>query len=146
MNGRSWSSTPPPPGAVRLTALRGAYLLVGVGIAIVKWPLLAQAHQMPLYEGVTLCVLASISVLALLGVRYPLRLLPVLLLEILWKLLWLGLVALPQARDGSLDSETTRVLFSFAFLIPVVAAVPWRYVAGHVTEGSAPSVGSGAPS
>ncbi len=143
MHSSSRTTSRRPLGVFRLTALRGAYLLVGVGIAIVKWPLLAQAHQKPLYEGVTLCLLTSISLLALLGVRYPLRLLPVLLIEILWKLLWLGLVALPLALEGSLDSETRRVLFSFIFLVPVIAAVPWTHVARHPTRSAEPPVRPG---
>jgi len=80
---------------------------MGLGIAVVKWPLLPDASTMPLYEGVTLCLLTAMSVLALLGLRYPVRTLPVLLFETAWKVLWLGLVALPHAAAGSLDRGTT---------------------------------------
>ena len=41
--------------------------LMGVGLALVKWPLLPDAHTMPLYEGVTLCLLTAMSLLALVG-------------------------------------------------------------------------------
>ena len=61
-----------------------------------KWPLLGSASELPLYEGVTLSMLTAMSVLALLGLRHPVRMLPVLLFEALWKLIWLSLVALPQ--------------------------------------------------
>ena len=61
--------------------MRGGYLLMGVGLALVKWPELPEAHTMPLFEGVTLCLLTAMSLLAFLGVRYPVSLLPVLLLE-----------------------------------------------------------------
>lgn len=54
-----------PLSSVRLAGLRGAYLLLGLGLAIAKWPLLPQGHTMPLYEGVTLCFLTALSVLAL---------------------------------------------------------------------------------
>lgn len=30
------------------------YPLIGVGLALVKWPLLPEANALPLYEGVTL--------------------------------------------------------------------------------------------
>ena len=70
---------------------------MGVGLAIVKWPLLATAHTLPLYDGVTLCLLTAMSLLALLGLRHPVRLLPLLLFESAWKLLWLSVVALPVA-------------------------------------------------
>ncbi|HSK32301.1 MAG TPA: hypothetical protein VK903_02335, partial [Propionicimonas sp.] len=81
----------------RLHLMRAGYLLMGVGLALVKWPLLPDAHTQPLYEGVTLCLLVAMSLLAFLGLRYPVKLLPLLLFESAWKLLWLGLVALPKA-------------------------------------------------
>ena len=77
-----------------------------------KWPLLPDAATMPLYEGVTLCLLTAMSLLAPLGLRYPVRTLPVLLFETAWKVLWLGLVALPHAASGPLDRATTDVVVS----------------------------------
>jgi hypothetical protein len=59
--------------------LRAGYLLIGVGLALVKWPLLPNAASLPLYDGVTLCMLTAMSLLAFLGLRYPVKLLPVLL-------------------------------------------------------------------
>ena len=53
----------------RLHLLRAGYLLMGVGLAMVKWPLLPDAHALPLYEGVTLCLLTAMSLLAFLELR-----------------------------------------------------------------------------
>ena len=96
----------------RLHLMRGGYLLVGVGLAVVKWPLLPGASDLPLFEGVTLCLLTAMSLLAFLGLRYPVKLLPLLLFESAWKLLWLGLVALPRATSS--DSTPPRVTSSSA--------------------------------
>lgn len=115
--------------AARVAALRAAYLLVGVGLAVVKWPLLPGAHELPLYEGVTLCLLVALSLLALLGVRFPERLLPVLVLETLWKVLWLSVIALPEALSGGLDADTRSAVVSCALVVPVALAVPWRHIA-----------------
>lgn len=41
-------STAPELSLTRLHLMRGGYLLMGVGLAIVKWPLLPQAHTLPL--------------------------------------------------------------------------------------------------
>jgi hypothetical protein len=41
--------------------MRGGYLLMGVGLAVVKWPLLPGASDLPLFEGVTLCLLTAMS-------------------------------------------------------------------------------------
>ena len=112
----------------RLHLMRGGYLLMGVGLALVKWPLLPDAAGLPLYEGVVLCMLTALSLLALLGLRRPVAMLPVLLFESVWKLLWLGLVALPRAMAGDLDAATTELLVNCSLVVVVLVAVPWRHV------------------
>lgn len=112
----------------RLHLMRAGYLLMGVGLALVKWPLLPEASALPLYEGVTLCLLTAMSFLAFLGLRYPIRLLPLLLFESAWKLLWLVLVALPKAMTDDLDAATTETVFSCSLVVVILAVVPWRYV------------------
>jgi hypothetical protein len=112
----------------QLHLMRAGYLLMVVGLAIKKWPLLPDAPSMPLYEGVTLCLLVAMSLLAFLGLRYPVKLLPVLLFESTWKLLWLGLVALPKAIDGNLDKATSDIAFNCSFVVFILAVTPWPYV------------------
>ena len=111
----------------RLHLMRAGYLLMGVGLALVKWPLLPGAASLPLYEGVTLCLLTAMSVLAFLGLRYPVKLLPLLLFESAWKILWLSLVALPRATSGGLDAATTEILISCSLVVVILAVIPWRY-------------------
>ena len=112
----------------RLHLMRAGYLLMGVGLVVVKWPLLPEAHTLPLYEGVTLCLLTAMSLLAFLGLLHPVRLLPLLLFESAWKLLWLALVALPRATANDLDAATTDVLVSCSLVALILAVIPWRYV------------------
>jgi hypothetical protein len=112
----------------RLHVMRGAYLVIAVGLAVVKWPLIPTASSLPLFEGVTLAMLVALSLLALLGVRYPVRMLPVLLFESAWKLLWLGLVALPKAIAGTLDAAATQILVNCSVVVVVLAAIPWTDV------------------
>jgi hypothetical protein len=112
----------------RLHMMRGGYLLIAVGLALVKWPLLPDAHTLPLYEGVTLCLLTAMSMLAFLGLRHPVKLLPLLLFESAWKILWLTVVALPKAATGELDATTSDTVFSCSLVVLVLAVIPWRYV------------------
>ncbi len=112
----------------RLYLLRAGYLFMGGGLALVKWPLLGDAHTMPVYEGVTLCLLTAMSLLALVGLRHPVKMLPVLLLEVTWKLIWLGLVALPASRAGGLDPAMSEILVNCSFVVVIIAVVPWRHV------------------
>ena len=118
----------PELSLTQLHLMRAGYALMAVGLALVKWPLLADAASLPLYEGVTLCLLTAISLLALLGLRHPVKLLPILLFEAAWKLLWLGLVALPDAASGELDAATTDILVNCSLVIVIIAVIPWRHV------------------
>lgn len=115
----------------QLHLMRAGYLFMGLGLALVKWPLLGEASSLPTYEGVTLAMLTAMSLLALLGLRHPLRMLPVLLFEVLWKVVWLGVVALPKALGDGLDSRTTEILVNCSLVVVIMAVVPWRYVVGR---------------
>jgi hypothetical protein len=120
----------------RLHLMRAGYALMAVGLALVKWPLLPGASSMPLYEGVTLILLTAMSLLALLGLRYPVQMLPLLLLETVWKLLWLSLVALPQAINGDLSTTMTETVFNCSLVVLIIGVIPWRYVWTHYVHAS----------
>jgi hypothetical protein len=124
-------STRPELSVTRLHLMRAGYLFMGVGLALVKWPHLSGAADLPLYEGVTLCLLTAMSVLALLGLRHPVKMLPVLLFESAWKLLWLALVALPKTISGDLDRATAQTLTTCSLVVVILAVVPWRYAWRH---------------
>jgi len=52
-----------------------------------------------------------------------------MLLEIVYKTIWLILVALPLFLDGNLSSDTTDgMIFPFLLVILPVIFVPWGYV------------------
>lgn len=122
----------PPAGSElsvpRLNAMRAGYLLMGLGLAVVKWPLLPDAHALPLFEGVTWALLTAMSLLALLGLRHPAAMLPVLVFETTWKLLWLGVVALPRALDGGVDAAFSEIAVNCSLVVVIIAVTPWRFV------------------
>jgi hypothetical protein len=74
----------------------------------------------------------AVSLLALLGVRYPLQLLPLFLFEFTWKAVWVLAIGLPLWRTGRLDAATgdtwSTCLFS---LLLFVLVIPWGHVFGH---------------
>jgi hypothetical protein len=113
----------------RLHLMRVGYAVMGFGLAVVKWPLLVtHPEPWPLYEGVVTCILTAMSLLAFLGLRYPVRLLPILLFECAWKLIWLAIVAAPALAADELDPATREVTANCLLVVVILAVVPWRHV------------------
>lgn len=116
----------------RLYLLRALYLLVVVGLGVVVWPgVVHREHPWELMEGVVACMLAAFSSLSLLGLRYPLQMLPLLLWELVWKLMWLALVAWPQWRADAMDAATMNNTIACLWVVIVPFVIPWRYVFVH---------------
>ncbi len=112
----------------QVNLLRAGYLLMAGGIAVFKWPLFFEHRTWGLAEGTVQCMLVAMSVLALLGIRYPVRMLPVLLFEVAWKLLWLGVIAVPLWSQNKLEGATLDQTGRILWVVPIIAVVPWRYV------------------
>jgi len=114
----------------RLYVLRFGYLVMGGGLALVKWPaFVANAGSWTLSQGVVECMLLAMSLLALLGLRYPVKMLPILLFESMWKLTWFAVVALPQLVGDRMDAATTELFAKNLWVVIILAVIPWGYVA-----------------
>lgn len=114
----------------RLYLLRATYALILVGLATTAWPgIINHPHNWGLMRSVVTSVLTAVSLLAVVGIRYPLKMLPLLLFELLWKSIWLLAVALPLWRADLIDTATAETVFACLMgivLFPIV--IPWRYV------------------
>jgi hypothetical protein len=112
----------------RLNVMRIGYAFMGVGLAIVKWPILLQnPESLPAFEGVVTCLLTAMSLLAFLGLRYPARMLPILLFEATWKVIWIAAVAVPHLVSGDIDAATSNLLFNCSFVVVILAVIPWGH-------------------
>ncbi len=121
-----------PDGSLQLSTwqlnlMRVGYFEMGVGLMITKWPELLNHSEWELKEGTVVTMLVAMSVLALLGLRYPQRMLPILLFEVGWKLTWLGTVALPLWLDGNLTGATLGQVEKVLWVVVVIAVIPWRH-------------------
>ena len=114
--------------AFRLNLMRGGYLLMAVGTLVVKGPMLLQVSSLPAIEGAEFCILIALALLSFLGMRYPIGMLPILLFEVTWKVLWLALVAAPLLIAGDLHGATESLLYSILFVVPIIAVTPWDFV------------------
>ena len=114
---------------LRLYCLRGLYLLVLVGLGLNVWPaVFAGDPARDLWLGVMQCMLFGFSALALLGLRHPLRMLPLLLWELAWKATWLATVAYPLWQSGTMDARTTQTAIEVLVVVIFPFVIPWRYV------------------
>jgi hypothetical protein len=111
----------------RLNLMRVGYFEMWFGLAVTKWPELISHDPWELKQGTVVTMLVAMSVLALFGLRYPQRMLPILLFEVGWKLLWLGIVAVPLWLDGDLTGATREQVIKVLWVAIVIAVVPWRH-------------------
>jgi hypothetical protein len=129
----SVSAVQTPEGEVsliRLHVLRAAYLLLVIGLGAMIVPQLV-SHELT-SRGVIPSLLGAVWALALLGLRYPLQMLPVLMFEFVWKTIWMVAYGLPQWSAGALPPTFANDMFNIAFgviLMPLV--IPWGYVWRH---------------
>jgi hypothetical protein len=117
----------------RLYVLRATYLLLVVGLgAMILPPLLS--HE-PLARGVIPSLLGAVWVLAFVGLRYPLQMLPILMFELVWKAIWLIAFGLPQWSSGQVPPTFAEDFPNMVFgvvLMPLV--IPWGYVYRHYVK------------
>ncbi|MEO7814412.1 MAG: hypothetical protein ABIR87_03100 [Sphingomicrobium sp.] len=131
---------PAPPAGVdiqgdgvsllRRYILRATYglLVMGLGATIVPSLL---AHE-AMARGVIPSLLGGVWLLALVGLRYPLRMLPLLMFEFVWKSVWMISYGLPQWSSGQLPPTYADDVFAIAMgviVMPIV--IPWGYVWRH---------------
>jgi hypothetical protein len=119
----------------QLYLLRALYLFVVVGLGTLVWPdVINPGRHWGVIEGQTDCMLAAFSLCCLLGLRYPLQMIPVLLWEVMWKTLWLAIVPLPQWLAGHVDESIKPAIFAVALVVVVYIAIPWPYVFAHYVK------------
>ena len=113
----------------RLHVLRAAYLLLVVGLGVTIVPMLA-SHE-PLARGVIPSLLGAVWLLAFLGLKYPLKMLPLLLFEVAWKLVWLASFGLAQWTSGRRPPTFAEDFFAIGLIVILLPAIPWGYVWRH---------------
>ncbi len=113
---------------LRLDLLRAAYLLMFVFLGLQFWPLMLDHRPWDLMHGVACSMFAALPVLALVGIRYPLHMLPLLFFEILWKSIWLIAIALPLWQMHQIDADTAETVKACLMSIIFPIVIPWSWV------------------
>lgn len=128
------NSTPLVLPRWRLNLLRAFYLFMTLGLALHIGPVLLQpgAHSGDA-PTVVRAVLGAFGLLALVGVWRPLEMLPLLVFELLWKLIWIGVFGLPLMLAGQADAVAQETFWSCMLglvLLPLV--LPWGWMLGRM--------------
>ena len=114
---------------INIYLLRLLYILMFFVLGKETWTQIL-THQGPWepYEAVVWCVWTGCATLAGLGILRPLKMLPIVLLEIFYKVLWLGIVAYPLWVKGVLwGSPAEAITAPFLWVILPIVAMPWVY-------------------
>jgi hypothetical protein len=112
------------------------YVFTVVGLAIEKLPALLHPATLSPGDSVILSVLGATALLAVLGIRYPLKMLPLLFFEFVWKAIWILVFGLPLLLSGGLDPNisfggTETLIACIVGVVLVPLAMPWGYVLKH---------------
>ena len=116
----------------RLYLMRLLYLLNLVLLGSSVWPaIFNHVGAWDPVKGVAFSFWAALSALSVLGLRYPLKMLPLLLLQMLYKSIWLIVVALPMWSAV----HSTELAKAMIMGIPVdLIAIPWPYVLANYVK------------
>ena len=116
----------------RLYVLRAMYLVLVVGLGAMIVPEILN-HELT-SRGVIAALLGAGWLLAFLGLRYPLVMLPLLLFELAWKLIWGLFYGLPQWAAGRYPPTFAEDSYNIAFGAVLLFVIPWGYVRRHYVQ------------
>src|SRR3954462_10401521 len=116
-----------PP--INIFLLRLLFLLMFLFLTYDVWSVILSHHgPWKNVKAAAWCMWGSYSVISFIGVIRPLKMLPIVIFEIIYKVTWLIIVAYPlwinNQLAGSAAEGMTRV---FMWVILPIVAMPWRY-------------------
>lgn len=113
---------------IQLYMLRLLFLLMFIFLSFEAWSTIA-THRGP-WEPVRAAAWAmwgAYAIIAFTGIRQPLKMLPIVLFEIIYKVTWLIIVAWPLYGIKMFSSQTDGMTRVYVWVIFPIVAMPWRY-------------------
>jgi len=112
----------------RLYVLRSLYALLAAAEGSIQLSAFLHHAHWTLNSGVAHSFLLALALLSIAGIRYPLGMLPLLVYELLWKMIWLCGIALPLWAANQVDADTRKAFFEIAPVIILIPLLPWGYI------------------
>lgn len=115
---------------LRLYVLRATYFMIFLFLTTQIFPkVIMRGTEYPHMSGVARALLAALGLVALLGVRYPIRMMPILLFELAWKTIWVLAIGLPLRMANRLDAAQAETFIDCTFgVVLCLIVIPWPYV------------------
>ena len=112
----------------RLYVLRALYAILAAAEGSSQLSAFLHHAHWTLNSGIAHSLLLALALLSIVGVRYPLAMLPLLVYEILWKITWLFGIVLPLWAASQVDADTRRALYEIAPVVILIPLLPWGYI------------------
>jgi hypothetical protein len=109
--------------------LRLLFLLVFLFVGYDSWRTVL-THEGPWdhVRAAAFCMWGAYALVSIIGVLYPLKMLPLVLFEIVYKVTWLLIVAYPLWRVSELaGSPAEEMTAAFLWVVLPIIAMPWSY-------------------
>jgi hypothetical protein len=119
----------PTVSLLRLYTLRACYLILAAGLGIYIWPaVISHTPQLAASRGIQISLLAGLGAISILGLRYPVKMIPILLFELTWKAIYLIAFALPLWRAHQITPAAAEDISSVLVVVILLPLIPWVYV------------------
>lgn len=113
----------------RLYTLRLCYFILSAGLGVYYWPMVIHhTSEFAIASGIQFSLLAGLGATALLGFRYPVQMIPLLLFEMIWKAIYLAAFALPLWRAHQITDAAAENIKAVSMVVIFIPLIPWRYV------------------
>ena len=123
------STTTPEVSLFRLYTLRVAYFVMAAGLGVYIWPLVIRhTNELAITKGAQLALLAGLGATAALGLRYPVKMVPILLFEMVWKAIYLIAFALPLWSARQINEAVAEDIKAVLMVVIFIPLIPWRYL------------------
>lgn len=114
---------------INIYLLRLLFTLVALFVTYDAWQHIIN-HRGPWdpVDAAAWCMWGAYSVLSVIGIFRPLKMLPIVIFEIIYKIIWLIVVAYPLWATGALAGSPAEAMTqAFLWVILPIVAMPWGY-------------------
>lgn len=112
----------------RLYVLRALFAVLAASEGSIQFSAFLHHAHWTVTSGAAHSFLLALALLSIVGVRYPLGMLPLLVYELLWKMIWLCGYALPLWAGNQVDADTRKSFFEIAPVVILIPLLPWSYI------------------